>query len=87
MEDRQSIEQQQADLTRDRIALFLPPDQLTDLRRHLSNDELWTLAHVREVKEHGHGRVVAEVHEGEVVNTETTLQRRRLGTLALAMGV
>ncbi len=69
----------------DRIEQYLPAEDLPTLKSKLSNDELWLIATLRQVKEHGFGQVIASVNDGDVVQLDAIERRRNLGGLALSM--
>ena len=69
----------------DRIEQYLPPEDLPTLKTKLSNDELWLIASLRQIKEHGFGQLTASISDGDVVQLDTTERRRNIGELALSM--
>lgn len=70
----------------DRISTYLPPEDMPALRDRMSQDELWVLALLRQVKEHGYGKIEIMVDQGKVAFLDSTERRRYPDRLALSMG-
>ena len=68
-----------------RIDEFLPPDDLKVLKKYMGHDELWVLATLRQVKEHGFGRIEATINDGEINLLDATQRRKNVGKLDLVM--